>query len=410
MIDLIMIGAGNRGYFAYGEAVLSLDGARVVAVAEPDEFRRERFARDHSIIPQNAVADWKSLLSRPKFADGVIVASPETVHVEPAIEALRSGYAVLLEKPVSADLNGIRHLISSGANTSRLFLAHVLRYSGFFKMIKSLLESEAIGKLIAVEYTEQVGYYHFAHSYVRGNWRRSELAGPSILSKSCHDMDILTWLLSSRALSVVSHGGLKYFRRENAPESSTERCLDCPLKETCPYSAVTQYLSDNTYWPVNTIGNDMSFEKRRDVLRTGNYGKCVFRSDNNVADYQNVLVSFENGVEASFSMNAFTSSKTRKIFISGSNGEISGDFDSDRVEVRLFSGKTRTYEISHDGSRHGGGDMEITRDFVRYLKGETGGLSTSFKDSIQSHLMCWAAEKSRLEGGLKIDPWSFLAL
>lgn len=405
-----MIGAGNRGFFAYGEALRSLDGSRVVAVAEPDELRRERFAERHGIRTEDSVGDWKVLLSRPKFADGVIIATPETVHVEPTIAALAVDYSVLLEKPISVGLSGVKSLKESGADTSRLFVAHVLRYSSFFKQLKSLLDSESVGKIQAVEYTEQVGFYHFAHSYVRGNWRDSKLAGPSILSKSCHDMDILTWLLSSKALSVVSAGGLKYFKRDSAPENSTERCLDCPLKETCPYSAVTQYLSENIDWPVNTIGNDMSLESRREILRTSSYGRCVFRSDNNVADYQNVLISFDNGAEACFSMNAFTASKTRKILISGSHGEITGDFEKDSINVELFSGEHKTYITKHDGSRHGGGDREIIRDFVRYLEGKTGSLSTTFENSLQSHLMCWAAEESRLTGGMPIDPWSLMDL
>jgi len=405
-----MIGAGNRGYFAYGEALKTVKKSRVVAIAEPDKQRRERFAERHGIRASDSVGDWKVLLSRPKFADGVIVATPEAVHVEPTIAALAGGYSVLLEKPISVGLDGIKALKYSKVDTSRLFIAHVLRYSSFFKQLKSLLDSDSVGMIQAVEYTEQVGFYHFAHSYVRGNWRESTLTGPSILSKSCHDMDILTWLLSSKAVSVISKGGLKYFRKENAPENSAERCLDCPLKETCPYSAVTQYLSDNVDWPVNTIGNDMSFESRREILRTSSYGRCVFRSDNNVADYQNMLVSFENGVEAVFSMNAFTSAKTRKILVSGSHGEITGDFERDSIELRLFSGDHKTYLTTHDGSRHGGGDREIIRDFVRYLEEKTGSLSTTFENSLQSHLMCWAAEKSRFSGGTPVDPWSLIDL
>ncbi|MDD3682117.1 MULTISPECIES: Gfo/Idh/MocA family protein [unclassified Mesotoga] len=410
MVDIIMIGAGNRGYFAYGEALKTVEESRVVAIAEPDKLRRERFAERHGIRTEDSVADWKVLLSRPKFADGVIVATPETVHVEPTIEALARGYSVLLEKPISVGLSGVAALTESGVDISRLFVAHVLRYSSFFKQLKSLLDSDSVGRIQAVEYTEQVSFYHFAHSYVRGNWRDSTQTGPSILSKSCHDMDILTWLLSSRALSVASRGGLKYFKRDNAPKNSTERCLDCPLKENCPYSAVTQYLSDNIDWPVNTIGNDMSLEGRREILRTSSYGRCVFRSDNNVADYQNVLISFDNAVEACFSMNAFTTSKTRKIRISGSHGEITGDFEKDSLEVELFSGDHKAYLTTNDGSRHGGGDREIVRDFVRYLQGKTGSLSTTFENSIQSHLMCWAAEKSRLTGGMPVDPWSLVDL
>jgi len=405
-----MIGAGNRGYFAYGEALRAIEGVRVVAVAEPDRLRRERFAQRHGIRAEDSVADWKVLLSRPKFADGVIVATPETVHVEPTIEALSNGYSVLLEKPISVGISGLKALTESGVYISRLFVAHVLRYSSFFKQLKYLLDSDSVGSVQAVEYTEQVAFYHFAHSYVRGNWRDSTRTGPSILSKSCHDMDILTWLLSSKALSVISRGGLKYFRRDNAPGNSTERCLDCPLRETCPYSAVTQYLSDNIDWPVNTIGNDMSLESRKEILRTSSYGRCVFRSDNNVADYQNVLISFDNGVEACFSMNAFTTSKTRKIRISGSHGEITGDFEKDSIEVEIFSGDHNTYLTTHDGSKHGGGDREIVRDFVRYLEGKMGSLSTTFENSLQSHLMCWAAEKSRLMGGMPVDPWGLVDL
>lgn len=407
-VKIIMIGGGNRGYSAYGEAILLHEDASVVALAEPQRERRERFALRHNIENSLALADWRELLERPKFADGVIVATPDNLHVEPTIMALKRGYSVLLEKPIATDLKSLALLAAMKNEVHRLFLAHVLRYASFFKKLKELLDHSIIGQTVAIDYTERISYYHFAHSYVRGNWRNTDLAGPSILSKSCHDMDIIGWFVPSKVLSLSSRGGLHHFKRDAAPAGSTRRCLSCPLKNTCPYSAVTLYLGENTEWPVNTISTDMSYEGRLRALEGGPYGRCVYRSDNNVADYQNAVISFENGTDVLFTMNAFTHDKTRRLRIHGSHGEIHGDFERDLIEVDVFGRKSETYKPARNPSRHGGGDQELVDDFVRYLKGELQTLPTTFEASLQSHLMCWAAEKSRLLSGEAVAPWGLI--
>lgn len=403
MKSALVLGAGSRGR-AYADYSLSHpDELRIVAVAEPDESRREAFRKRYGLEAGNCFCDWRDALAKGRIADCVFICTLDDMHREPALTAMELGYEILLEKPM-ANRKDDCIAIAEAAERSGVHMAvcHVLRYTPFFRTIRRAIADGMLGEVAVINLTENVAYWHMAHSFVRGNWSNSDETSPMILQKSCHDMDIMLYLLSSHCLSLSSYGSLRHFTKENAPSGASERCLDCHLAKTCPYDAAKLYLGENTDWPVDVISTDHSLEARSEALRTGRYGRCVYSCDNNVVDRQVVALSFEGGTVGCFTMTGFTTDHTREIKIMGTKAQLVGRMDSGLIEYSDFSsGKTRVLplvDLKADTFGHGGGDELIVREF---LKGE-GELSRP-SVSLESHLMCFAAEESRLSGGRPVE-------
>jgi predicted dehydrogenase len=402
MVKIALIGAGMRGTHAYGAYALE-HGEKVqfVAVAEPNRQNREQFQKAHNIPEERCFANWEDLLNQPRLADAVIISTPDTMHYKPTMAAIEKGYHILLEKPMSTNAAECIAMGEYAKQREQVFVVcHVLRYAGFFRNIKALLRASRIGQLVSIQHNENVGYRHYAHSYVRGNWRNSDLSSPMILAKSCHDMDILLWLVDADCDSVSSFGELSYFKEENAPKDAPQRCTDgCPAESECPYSALKHYLTDNLDWFTTTISMDTSLEARKIALIEGPYGRCVYHCDNNVVDHQVVNIVFNNSVTAAFTMCAFTKDTSRTIKLMGTLGEIRGHMERNEIEIRSFvSGKTERITLeTADKDVHGGGDAGLMEDFIRLVESGSTVSLTSADISVQSHLMSFAAEKSRLE-------------
>jgi len=409
MISVIIIGGGNRGYEVYGKIIKQRDDIKVVAIAEPNKEKRERFAKEHNLKNDKVFSSWENLLNLEKFADAVIITTPDRLHVEPAIAFMEKGYHLLLEKPIATTLTDIKKVIYKAHKTRRIVLVgHVLRYTPFFKKLKELIGTKIIGKVIGIEHKENIGFFHFAHSFVRGNWRNSETSSPSILAKSCHDFDILYWLIGARCKYLTSFGELTFFKMENQPKGASHRCLKCPesIEKNCPYSAKKIYLTDYTGWPVSTISLDLSYKGRLKSLEEGPYGRCVFKSDNNVVDHQIVNMVFENNVKVTFTMSAFTDTITRRIRIFGTMGEIKGEFSKGEIVVIRFADNKRDLydlKVYSPESGHGGGDKGIIDHLVKVLNNERDVDYSIIDDSAYSHFMAFAAERSRLSNGKVIS-------
>lgn len=399
-VTAILIGAGSRGQDAYGSYAINYpQELRFVAVAEPNEQRRQRFAREHGIGEAFCFASWEQVLALSKLADAALVCTQDHMHYHPTMRALELGYDVLLEKPMSPDLQECIDLTRQAQRCGRILsVCHVLRYTPFFGKLKQLLDDGAIGRLMAIQHNENVGYFHQAHSFVRGNWNNSETSSPMILAKCCHDMDILYWLVGAKCVSLASFGHLTHFKEENAPAGAPLRCLDgCPAEQSCPYHVTKRYLGEETPWLTAAVTEDMSLEGRIKALEHNDYGKCVYHSNNNVVDHQSVSMDFENQVTASFTMSAFTYDCTRTIKLMGERGEIRGHMEKNVIEVTDFlTGSVNTIALKQPAHGHGGGDVGIMRDFVRVVRGEAPGL-TGAEVSLHSHLMAFAAEQARVE-------------
>ena len=403
VITVALLGAGIRGAYVYGAYIKKHPSTvRCVAVAEPDQYRREGVQKMHCIPEEYCFCDWKRLLSLDKMADAVIIATQDSMHYEAASMALKKGYHILMEKPISGIAEECYDLAKQAKECNQVFLLSlVLRHTHFYRKIKELLTQERIGTLMSIRHCENVGYWHFAHSFVRGNWRKCAESGPIILTKSCHDMDLLLWLADSDVVSLSSFGGLSWFRAENAPTGAAKRCIEnCPYGADCIYNAETFYMNKKKYkWAVRAMTNDTSKQGIIKELKEGPYGRCVFYCDNDVMDHQLVNLQFQNGLTASYSMSAFTTDFYRETTLMGTKGEIRAN--DKLMEIQVLEFQTNLEEVitindTTDG--HAGGDDGIMEDFLNAIsnKGASGG-QTDIQSSFKSHLLAFAAEKSRLE-------------
>jgi predicted dehydrogenase len=406
-VTLAVIGAGDRGTTYANYAREHPDLAKVVAVAEPREFYRQRLAAVHGIAAQCVFADWTQAAARERMADAAIIATPDALHAGPAVALAKKGYHILLEKPMAPNKADCRRIVRAVSENKVLFaVCHVMRYTAYTRRLKSVLDSGVIGQVVSVQHLEPVGYWHQAHSFVRGKWRNEAESSSMLLAKSCHDLDWLRYIMGARCLKASSFGSLYHFRKDSKPAGAADRCLDCPVEPRCPYSAKKIYLGrfarGHTGWPVNVLAPEVTEESLTEALRTGPYGRCVYACDNDVVDNQVVNMLFEGGRTACFTMTAFNKHEARKTRIFGTLGEIHGDgrrierfdFLTDGTEVIDTAGP--------DGTAlggHGGGDYELMKSFISAVAGnDPSKILSGPQETLESHLMVFAAEKARREG------------
>ncbi len=407
-IKVILIGAGGRGKTYTDKAKAMGDMYEVVAVAEPWEGRRNYIKDKHNLPDELCFPTWEPLLAMPKIADAAIIATMDRDHLAPALAAIRLGYDLLLEKPAAPTPEECYILQNEAEKYGvKVLVCHVLRYTPFFRALKQILDEGTVGRVINIQHREDVGNVHQSHSFVRGNWGNSERSSVMILQKTCHDMDILQWLLGRKCTRVHSFGSLTYFTRENAPEGSPERCLDgCPVADTCPYNAKKLYLESNSAWfrTSSTMLPEPTDADVEEALRTTLYGKCVYKCDNDVVDHQVVNLEFDDGATVTFSMCAFNRGG-RELRIMGTKGELSGKFGSPTLSLYDFeTEKTTEIQIADklvDDTiigGHGGGDDGIMYAFSDLLHGVENVALCDVAEAVDNHMIAFAAEESRLTG------------
>ena len=411
-VTAITLGAGARGN-TYGNFAINFpEMLKIVGIAEPNSIRKQRYSQKHSIEDKAQFNTWEDVFQRPKFADAVIITTPDDLHYGPCMAALDLGYDILLEKPIAPTAQECRDILTKSQATGRIVaVCHVLRYAPYFQKMQTLLRSDEFGPVMSMHHFEPIEHIHMAHSFVRGNWHDSKATTPIILAKSCHDMDIMRWLIGTPCKQIAAFGDLSWFKSENAPVGSTERCLDgCQVEPTCPYSAKKIYLKNKWYTyvfdlPENKSEHNSAIEH---YLNTTDYGKCVYKMDNDQPDHYVCAMQFDKGITASFNMEAFTSFHGRRTKVMGSMGDIVGDMnefkwtDFRSGAVKSFDGKSDEVD-NYQNSGHGGGDWRLMGDWIMAISQQNPDILTStIEQSIESHLMAFAAEQSRLNGVMAV--------
>ncbi len=409
-LTAIIIGAGGRGC-AYAKEMKNLpEQFKIVAVAEPDPTRRKEFAENNNLPESACYNDWQSILEQPRLADIAVICTQDNAHYEPALKSIALGYQLLLEKPVAQTVKECVDIANAAKEAGvAVLVCHVLRYTPFFKRIKSIIEKGTIGDIMSIMHLEGVGNVHQSHSYVRGNWHSEAEATPMLLAKSCHDIDILQWLMDKPCKKVSSFGELTHFAPAYAPKGAPVRCADggCPVADTCPYNCIKLYYDDkeNSWFRrASTVGIAKSIppsdEDVMTALKTTDYGLCVYQANNDVVDHQVVNMLFDGGATVNFSMNAFNEGG-RSIRIFGTKGEITGNMADPTIDVYTFADlKHHTVSVEETEESilggHGGGDGGIIRDFYEYLNGTyTGSSIAEIQTSVSNHLLTFAAEEAR---------------
>lgn len=452
-VTALLIGAGLRGREVYGRYAAKSPGKlKFTAVAEPDAARRKLFQQEHGIPDNMALRTWEELLGagEGKLADAAFICTRDNMHYRPAMAALEAGYDLVLEKPISPDLDECRHIARRARQTGRIIqVCHVLRFTPFWRKVKELVEAGAIGRIVHYDHSENVSYWHFGHSYVRGHYGSAAASSPLILAKSCHDLDLMYWIFGEKPLTVQSMGELSFYRPENAPAGAPDRCTDgCPEADKCPWYAPRMYvtaepllrvglhaparltrllahialnhrktlkflslfnrrLKSIVNWdqfPATVITTDLTPEGKMRALRESPFGRCIYKCGNDVMDHQVTTYTFPGGSTGTLTLHGVSDLEGRELRIFGTRGALRGYFRYNGEEITVTDfrySKTRTvYKAGLSMDGHGGGDFGLMDSFVRVLRGQKTpqAAGADAENALEAHYMAFTAEDARISG------------
>lgn len=416
IVRVSIIGLGGRGGEAYGRYMaFLLDKFKITHVCDINTTRLHKYGEIFDVPVENRFNDEDKFFEK-KWSDVLFITTQDRMHVRMAKKALELGYDIVLEKPITDDITELQELAKLAHEKKRkVMVCHVLRYTVMMRKLKELLNAGAIGKLISIDQTENVVFWHEAHSYVRGNWRNTDVAVPMIMAKCCHDLDLIQDFIGGRCKSVSSMGNLSYFKPEFKPEGSADRCVNCKYVDSCVYSAKRIYVEawrnmgkPGNVGPFNLITDvcPLTEEALMNAIETSPYGRCVFACDNNVVDNQTVIMQFENGVTATLKMEAFVKQGGRDIRFFGTEGELELREGEGTITLKKYLGEDtvwRITDLTDDLEGHGGGDHRMIDELYDIMMGQNPQVATSLDESIESHYMALAAEESRLNGGALVE-------
>lgn len=408
-MKVAVLGLGQRGSNYIRIMSIFCKDVEIVAVCDNYAIRADQIAKKYKV--KNKFYSDKEFFEAGKIADAIIIATQDRQHYDHCKLAMDVGYdKILMEKPVSPVIAECEELLEIAEQKNvQIVVCHVLRYSKYYKLIKKIIADGTIGDVVTINHTENIGYFHFAHSYVRGNWRNTSTAAPMIMAKCCHDFDLLHWFINKPCISVSSYGSLKHFNENNAPKGAADRCLDCKV-ENCPFNAEQLYITDNPLKAtflrfsgrIITGKAGSNKEEKYAALREGDYGRCVYKCDNNVVDHQIVNMNFTEGVTASHTVTAFSNIFYRRTQVSGTKGEIIGNDADGKLHINIFKGKSKIIRTKLiKGLGHIDGDINLMKDWCKLIQGKLVDDSnvTYLKDTIPSHKIVITADQSRQKDG-----------
>lgn len=450
-ITAVLIGAGFRGREVYGSyALKNPEKLKFIAVADPDEARRRLFQKAHGIPDHQAFTSWEELFTpnQGKLADAAFICTQDNLHFQPAMAAMNLSYNLVLEKPISPSLKECREIAQVALEKKLIVqICHVLRFTKFWRKVKELVQSGSIGDIVHYDHSENVSYWHFGHSYVRGHYKNKAHSSPLILAKSCHDLDLMYWVLGQRPLTVQSTGELTFYRPENAPPRSPDRCTQgCPEEARCPWNAPRLYLTGEpllriglhapdrlTRWgaasvinnrnlmrllskvyrplegylnwnqfPTTVITSDLTPEGKLKALQEGPFGKCIFKCGNDVMDHQITTYTFPRGVTGTLTLHGVSDLEGRELRIFGTKGSIRGYFRYNAEKITVTDFRYSKCKVVHRGGLtlggHGGGDYGLLDSFVRVMKNEISphDAGADAENALEAHYMAFAAEDARV--------------
>ncbi len=413
ILTISILGVGARGGESYGRYIHACtDKFDITHLCDIKAERLEKYGEAYGVKEENRFLDEDEFF-KEKRSDVLLIGTMDRQHVAQAEKALALGYDILLEKPISDDVYELRRLVKKAQETGRtVMVCHVLRYTAMINKMKEILDGGGIGRLVSMDQTENVVFWHQAHSFVRGNWRNRAETSPMILQKCCHDLDLIQYFVGAKCHSLSSMGSLAYFKRENQPKGAADRCTQCQYVETCAYSAKRIYIdmwkdvlgAAENVWPMNTVTEKLPLTEQAlyEAIEENRYGRCVFACDNDVVDNQTVIMQFENGVTATLKMEAFTKKGGREYRFFGTEGELLVDEVGGFITLKRYFEEEKTWllkDLTNDLAGHGGGDHRLIDKLYEVLAEGNAKVDTGIENSAESHYMALAAEESRTLGG-----------
>ena len=380
-----LIGTGGRSV-SYAAAYQKHADVKITALADPDAAHRQAAtARAGLKDGYAAYDDWRDLLHQEQDLDGVVICSPNHLHAEHAIGCLERGLPIALEKPLAPTKAECERIIATErANAGRTLIGFVLRSAPFYAKIYELITRGLIGRIVSLQADELPGV-GVSSVMNRSPWRRyRDKSGGSMLEKSCHDLDLLNWMMDCRPVSLNSYGNRQIFVTD--PELP-ERCDDCHLETACPY-----------YNPTRSDHEDESEEILHQFIREDH--RCIYNIDKDILDVQTLQVEYESGAIASFVLNfhAMGPRAGRNFHAVGTQGRIWGNLHDARVHLyRNGPCSEEIFDTSGDGSGHGGGDALHAYELVAMMEDPEYRPRQNAYAGYLSAVMCFAADLSVAE-------------
>lgn len=400
-VRIAAIGLGNRTCKYLRYVAEHQDIATLVAVVDPDMSKAGETGRDFNLPSDCCFESMDALVASRMEIDACIIGTPDIYHHELAVKAMRSGWHVLLEKPMGQTPGQCLDIVRTSSGTGKMVtVCYVLRYHPYFMKLKEIADDASLGRMLSIRHTERVGKDRLAHTFVRGPWNMKEMNTTVFFTKCCHDVDFVLWLSGGDVRSVKSVKGKRIFTADDAPEGSSRRCLDCSIEKTCPYSAVDLYLRRRDWIKgFAALPGESQEDTIVRMLENSRYGRCVYHCpENDVVDSQSVLLEMESGVKAEIIMDCPTDETNRVTVIDCENAVISGD--ESFVEVKYKdSGRTEKYDFRWTESLgyHAKADFHVVREFIEAIHEGHLQTRTSCADALQSHLICFRADGDSYE-------------
>lgn len=410
-----VVGYGNRGQVYADYSLDCPEELGIAAVVDPNPFKLQEAKKRYNLSDDRLFTSYEEFEAKQIPCDFVINATMDQHHYETAMQILAGKHDMLIEKPIvpnEKELMDIKRLADK--NGCNVFVCHVLRYTPYYRTVKKLILSGAIGEIMTMEMNEHVCMAHYLTSYTRGKWNNEESCGSGfLLAKCCHDLDLMCWLNNSTEPdSIFSMGNRSRFVSAKKPADAAEFCYQCKYERTCPYSAIKLHMEMDampflTWDRLNKPLGEITDEEKLEFLKKDIYGRCAYDDLGDLVDRQNVITTFKNGSTCSFTLVGGTTKADRYLHIVGSIGEIEGKLEDDKFVLRKytdgsFSGTAEEISVKDEiisnakYGGHNGGDFAIMHDLIAYLNGDTSSVSiTRLDDSINGHLCIFAAEQSR---------------
>lgn len=383
---IAIIGCGARS-IAYAKNLTAAEEVELVACADPDR-EHLRTMLSYTAVKEEQLriySDWKDLCENEQDLDGVVIATPNYLHHQPAAEIIRRGIPLALEKPLTTTMKDSEYLLEAVRDfRPQLLIGFVLRSTPFYRKIREVVDSGAIGSVISIQADELVTP-GVSSVISRSPWRRhTAMSGGTMMEKCSHDMDLINYFAGGRPIAVNSFGGSLLFRpNPNLPR----KCADCKVKESCLYYKEP---------PFSEAAGDATLQKS---LNDSMY-ECIYNIDKDVADNQVVSILYSNGVIANFTL-AFNCRGTRggrNIHIIGTKGRVWGNIDENQIGVcDTLSGQTQIIDIPVTEKGHNGGDRKHAMTLLEMMKDRTFRPDQDAYAGYLSNALCIASDISAAE-------------
>lgn len=419
-IQGVILGYGDRSSRYAEYAKQKPEELKIVGVIDTNPLKVRQCQEEYGLEENQLFYSLDEFLKAKVQCDVVINGTMDQLHYQTTMPLLERGYDILLEKPITGNYKELLEIEQKAKEKGcKVVVCHVLRYTPYYSTIKKIIDSGRIGAVKSMQLNEHVWFGHFVNAYVRGKWRNEKECGSGfLLAKCCHDTDLMCWLNNSTHPTFVhSFGSKSFFVEENAPLGATQYCYECPHRGNCmfdaePFEIEKDYIPFYTWAGINKPLDEITLEEKREFLKQDVYGQCVYKTDMDIVDRQCVSVEFANGSIGTLNMIGASTVAGRHIHVICEYGEILGYVEENKIRVYVFDkDKLESKEelidlndlydfsdVDNAVGGHYGGDYAIMADLVRFINGEETSVSTTvIEDSVNSHLICYAAEKSRKE-------------